>query len=128
MNNSDNQSSIKNVQHQFQTWRSTRSRREPIPDHLWQAAIKLCRDHSISHVSQQLKLSFTDLKKRLNLPQPCLSVDCQAPAFHQVDLSSLFQSQNQWQLFCQRPDGSFLTLSGSGETPPVTDLLKGFLS
>jgi hypothetical protein len=124
---SENHPAIENVRLQFQNWRSTRNRREPIPNHLWQAAIELCRVHSISHVSQCLKLSYTDLKKRLNLPQPFLSNDCQAPAFRQVDLGSLFQPQNQWQMFCQRPDGSFLTLSGSGENPPVTDILKGFL-
>lgn len=126
MKNPDKHPSIEDVQQQFQTWRSNRSRREPIPDHLWKAATSLCRIHTISHVSQQLKLSYTDLKKRLNLP--CLSDDCQAPAFRQIDLSSLFQSQNQWQLFCQRPDGAFLSLSGSGAYPPVTDIMKGFLS
>jgi hypothetical protein len=125
---SENHPAIENVRQQFQNWRSTRNRREPIPDQLWEAATELCRVHSISHVSQCLKLSYTDLKKRLNLPRPCDSTDCQAPVFRQVDLSSLFQSQNQWQLFCQRSDGSFLTLSGSAETPPVSDILKGFLS
>lgn len=49
------------------------NRREPILDHFWKAAIALWRVHSISHISQCLKLSYTDLKKRLNLPQPILS-------------------------------------------------------
>lgn len=128
MKNSENHPAIENVRRQFQNWRSTRNTREPIPDRLWKAAIALCRVHSVSQVSQCLKLSYTDLKKRLNLPQPFLSDDCQVPAFRQVDLGSLLQTQNQWQMFCQRPDGSFLTLSSSGENPPVTDILKGFLS
>ncbi|MBI5588980.1 MAG: hypothetical protein HY881_00710 [Deltaproteobacteria bacterium] len=69
---SENHPAIENVRQQFQNWRSTRNRREPIPDHLWEAAAALCRVHSISHVSQCLKLSYTDLKKRLNLPNPAI--------------------------------------------------------
>ncbi len=103
MKNSENHPAIENVRQQFQNWRSSRNTREPIPDRLWKAAIELCRVHSVSQVSQCLKLSYTDLKKRLNLPQPFLSDDCQVPTFRQVDLGSLLQTQNQWQMFCQRP-------------------------
>jgi len=124
----DNPPTLESIAQQFQTWRSTRSRREPIPQHLWQAAIAICRVHSISHVSQRLRLSYTDLRKRLNLPQPRIPADSLAPEFTEINLNSLFQPQDQWQLFCQRSDGSLLKLSGSGEHPPVTDILKGFLS
>jgi hypothetical protein len=54
------------VKQRFEAWRSSRSsRRESIPQHLWQAATGLCREHSISCVSQQLRLSYVDLKKRI---------------------------------------------------------------
>jgi|APLow6443716910_1056828.scaffolds.fasta_scaffold291226_1 hypothetical protein len=124
----DNYPTIESIEQQFQTWRSTRSRRETIPQHLWLSAIALCRVHSISHVSQRLRLSYTDLRKRLNPPQPRIPADSLTPEFTEVKLNSLFQSQDQWQMFCQRPDGSLLKLSGNTEHPPVTDILKGFLS
>jgi hypothetical protein len=124
----DNHPTLESIGQQFQTWRSTRSRREPIPQHLWQAAIALCRIHSISLVSQRLRLSYTDLKKRLNLPQPRIPSGSLTPEFTEINLNSLFAPQDQWQLFCQRSDGSLLKLSGSAGHPPITDILKGFLS
>jgi hypothetical protein len=124
----DNHSAVENVRQQFQDWRSSRIKQEPIPEHLWHAAIGLCRSHSISHVSQRLRLSYADLKKRVNLSQPYPQVDCQRSEFTEINFNSLFPTQDKWQLFCQRCDGSFLKLSGSGEHPTVADILKGFLS
>lgn len=123
----ENNPTIDSVRQQFQDWRSSRIKRAPIPEHLWQSAVALCRVHSISHVSQRLRLSYADLKERLNLSPP-IPVDCQAAGFTQIDLKSIFPQESPWQLFCQRCDGSFLKLSGSGEHPPVAEILKGFLS
>lgn len=124
----DNHSAVENVRLQFQVWRSSRIKQAPIPEHLWQAAIALCRDHSVSHVSQRLRLSYADLKKRLNQSQPYPTADCQMAEFTQIDLKSIFAQESPWQLFCQRCDGSLLKLTGSGEHPPVAEILKGFLS
>ena len=77
----DNHPAVENVRLQFQVWRSSRIKQEPIPEQLWQAAIALCRDHSVSHVSQRLRLSYADLKKRLNLSQPHPPIDCQMAEF-----------------------------------------------
>jgi hypothetical protein len=124
----DKHPKVENVRLQFQVWRSSRIKQAPIPEHLWQAAIALCRDHSVSHVSQRLRLSYADLKKRLNLSQPHPPIDCQRSEFTEINLNSFFQPQDKWQLFCQRCDGSLLKLTGSGEHPPVAEILKGFLS
>ena len=40
-------SSLKDVQNQFEGWRSIRKHREPIPDALWEAATDLRNDYSI---------------------------------------------------------------------------------
>lgn len=124
----DSDPTIDRVQQQFQDWRSSRIKQAPIPENLWQAAIALCRDHSISHVSQRLRLSYADLKKRLNLSQPHPPIDCKRSEFTEIKINSFFHPQDKWQLFCQRCDGSLLTLSGTAEHPPVAEILKGFLS
>ena len=110
---------IETVQEQFEAWRSGRvNRREPIPQHLWQASAELCRDHSITHVSRQLRLSYTDLKKRVvqdHLPPV---------QFVEMDMDTL---AGRWQIECNRSDGSRLRIAGSGR-PPAAEIIRSFLS
>lgn len=117
---SDKRPTIKTVQKHFEAWRSGRgNKREPIPRHLWQAAVDLCQEYSIAQVSRQLRLSYTDLKKKMrkddSLPQQ----------FVEIDTSSL---AGQWQIECSRIDGSCLRMTGNGRPPEVDTLLKAFLS
>jgi hypothetical protein len=53
------------IRNQFETWRRRRRCRSPIPESLWQAAVRLCRAHSICEVSRTLRLNFNDLKDRV---------------------------------------------------------------
>lgn len=54
------------VQKKFETWRASRtSRRQKIPDELWNAAKDLTQNHSINQIAKALRLNYTDLKKRI---------------------------------------------------------------
>ena len=53
------------VRNQFEIWRKRRRCRSPIPESLWQAAVGLCREHSICEVSQTLRLNYNGLKNRV---------------------------------------------------------------
>ena len=122
MNNTttDHKILLQDIQKQFEHWRSNRSsRREPIPKRLWQSAIDLCQVHGIARVSKSLGLSYTDLKKRLP-KDPVMSSQ-----FMQLDISSF---SSRWRLECDRPDGSRLSLSGSGQIPDITGMIGAFLS
>ena len=55
---------IESVRHQFEIWRKRRGRRGRIPEALWEAAVGLCREHSICEVSRSLRLNYTGLKNR----------------------------------------------------------------
>ena len=52
------------VRHQFEAWRKRRRRRGRIPEALWEAAVGLCREHSICEVSRSLRLNYNGLKDR----------------------------------------------------------------
>ena len=82
--------SLETVQEQFEKWRRNRTlKRDPIPDDLWQAAAALCKTHSIASVSRRLRLSYSELKKRVSPSSP-------KPAqFMEMDLSCL---AGGWQL------------------------------
>ena len=68
------QPTLEEVNAQLENWRKTKkSIREPIPQKLWQEAIELTRQYSISSVSKALRLSYTDLKDRVygpSVPKP----------------------------------------------------------
>lgn len=108
---------LETVQQQFETWRSGKTGRELIPDHLWAAAVRLCRDHPLTRVSRVLRLSFHDLKKRLPGTSPVrfMELDCSAIA-------------GPWQLECRRSDGSQLRVTSTGPLPDLTRLLQDFLT
>ena len=113
---SDHTPTLESVQDQFKAWRAGKAGREPIPEHLWEAAARLCREHPVTRVSRVLRLSFNDLKK--HLPE-------RAPVqFTELDIHPL---TSPWQLECQRPDGARLRLSSSGPLPDLSGLLQGFL-
>ena len=114
-----NSPKIETVQEQFEAWRSGRvNRREPIPQHLWQAAAELCCSYPISHVSRHLCLSYSDLKKRVT-KGPLAPVQ-----FMEIGMDVL---AGGWQIECNRPDGSHLRIAGNGQ-PPAAEMLRTFLS
>lgn len=119
---SNNSPAIAAVKKQFEQWRNRRvNRREPIPQELWQAAVELCKTHGITHVSRSLRLSYTELKKRIP-PARCPATEIQ---FMQLDAGSLTR---QWHMQCDRPDGGRLQMSGSGQLPDIENMMRVFLA
>ncbi len=57
--------SFESVRNQFGTWRKRRRCRGQIPEALWQAAVGLCREHSICEVSRTLRLNYNGLKNHV---------------------------------------------------------------
>jgi hypothetical protein len=111
---------IVTVQEQFEEWRSVRaSRRESIPQHLWQAAADLCREHSITQVSRQLRLSYSELKGRV------IGGRGSVAQFVDIGMNAL---SGQWRIECDRADGSRLRMAGDGQPPSVESILKAFVS
>jgi hypothetical protein len=113
-------STLKSVQKQLEVWRSGKAnKREPIPQHLWQAAAGLCKEYSIAQVSRELRLSYTDLKKRI------LQDNSSTARFVEID-TTIFGSK--WQIECERSDGSRLRMTGNSQPPQIESLLRSFLS
>jgi len=58
---------LENVLEQFEAWRQNRVKRSAIPDVLWQAAVNLCQEYTISKVCSTLRLNYADLKQRVHV-------------------------------------------------------------
>lgn len=120
----NDQFTLEFVQQQFTDWRASRhSKREHIPDRLWQAAVQLCNVHSVNHVSRSLQLSYTALGKRLACNQIAKEKSVQ---FLRLEMDSPYSGQ--WQMECFRADGGRLHVSATGALPSLGELLQGFWS
>jgi hypothetical protein len=71
---------LDDLSEQIETWRQTRKRRRPMPEHLWQAAASLSKILSIQQVSKALRLNYGALKKRVHPDEKEFCVSKQAPA------------------------------------------------
>ena len=57
--------SLEEVRQRFEQWRTHRKQRTPIPESLWEGAVRLCADHSLCKVSSSLRLDYRVLKSRV---------------------------------------------------------------
>ena len=74
------------VRNQFGTWRKRRRCRSRIPESLWQAAVGVCREHSICEVSRALRLNYNGLKNRVTRGKDKSSAVGEGPDFGFVRL------------------------------------------
>ena len=68
------QPTLEEVSAHFKHWRQIKkNHREPIPKKLWQEAIDLTLKYSLSTISKELSLGYTDFKERVQIssvPKP----------------------------------------------------------
>lgn len=57
--------SIEEIQAQFIAWRNNRKCREPVPDELWELAVRLAEDYSIGQICKVLGLNHRQLKRKV---------------------------------------------------------------
>lgn len=120
-------SPLKEIQKQFEDWRNTRQKREPIPEALWEAALKVAQCNPLGRVSRILRLNYRELKKRIHSRY--------GDNFFGVNVGTGFVEVDSRQLFypaeciieTQQTDGARMKMhikSGSGFNP--LELAKAF--
>jgi len=103
------------VRDQFKTWRSRRPCRGRIPEALWQAAIGLCREHSICEVSRTLRLNYNALKNRVTGARDRSPVVGQPPdlGFVRLDLGAPM-AFSECLVEMEAPNGTRMRMSFKG--------------
>lgn len=64
--NSELQPRMQAVSALFDQWRSTRKKKDRIPEILWEAAADLSSSYSTCQISKALRLDFKELKRRIH--------------------------------------------------------------
>ena len=78
--------SLIEVKEQFKLWRRTRKSPRPIPEKLWEAAVSLTANHSISQISKELVLDYSALKKRVPIKKKNTAAKMSPPGFIELNL------------------------------------------
>ena len=58
------------LRHRLIEWRKDHSRRMPLPDDMWTAAVELARRHGVYRTARSLPIDYATLRKRLNVALP----------------------------------------------------------
>jgi len=100
------------VRKRFETWRKRGHPGRRISDALWEAAVELCRDHSVSKVSRALRLDYYGLRKRAHkIIEARAETDL---GFVKLDLGAPLVSAAEWRAEMEAPNGAKMTLSLKG--------------
>ena len=119
---------LEEVRDRFETWRKHRRSRGPIPEALWEAAVELCGDHRIFQVSSALRLSYTDLKNRVQKARARnVAMRDRGFGFVELELGTSI-TPSEWMVEMEAPNGGKMKLvfkGGQKHFDPI-DLARAF--
>jgi hypothetical protein len=104
--------SLEEVKEQFAKWRQNRKVKEPIPDELWQAAVGLTSEYSVSKIAKTLNLTHSDFKKRM------IEVQNNEPAFVEFQFPTPATASTHWVLEMDKPGGAKMRISCQNASLP----------
>jgi hypothetical protein len=115
----DGKLTLEAVSRHVEQWRSRKKRGERIPQRLWSEALTLVGTHGLSRVSRTLRLSYTELDKRLRAveAEQRRKPGSEGTAFVEIDHALVDQvpgaeASAAW-LELERPDGLRLRIRAS---------------
>jgi hypothetical protein len=62
------------LRHRLAEWRKDHTRRTPLPEDVWTAAVELARRHGIYRTARSLPIDYVNLRKRVNGAAPPTTV------------------------------------------------------
>ncbi|MFC2171897.1 hypothetical protein ACFLU6_04620 [Acidobacteriota bacterium] len=107
---------LKSVEEQFRQWRETRTRRRPIPEELWKAAVPLIGEYSVNQVSRALRLNYTALKKRATegAENKEGSVSVKNSRFVELDVNVVMNNGMNWTVEMENTEGAKMKITYQG--------------
>jgi hypothetical protein len=107
---------ITQLQRRLEEFRSAQRTRTKLPESLWEAAVKLARQHGIYAVARPLRLDYTRLKQRLG-GSPSRSRKPEPPAFVEL-IGSRAASLPEYVIEFESARGGKMRIQWKGADPP----------
>jgi hypothetical protein len=122
---------LTHVADRFGDWRQTRTTpAEPIPPDLWEQAIALTTQFSMTRVATRLQVSREELQQRCTAHHaaPAPPASTTALGFVEVPATPAWSVPTSGiELELSRPDGARLRIAGSETQLPLLAMLRAFL-
>jgi hypothetical protein len=115
---------------QFEHGRQTRAHpSERLPQRLWEQAAALARVVPYSRVAQHVRVSPSDLKKRMAAPSASSAAACPTPSpcVEVPPASACFPTPQAMEMELERPDGARLRRRCPASTAPVAAVVRAVL-
>ena len=112
------ESRLDKVKSDFEVWRSSRKKRSRIPEALWKKAVALYPEYTVGKISSTLRLSYTDLKKRISSSiEPTLTNEAEGlPAFIEVEFPAAHSSLSECVVEMEDGHGAKMRMCFKGKT------------
>ncbi|MGC9196852.1 MAG: hypothetical protein ACP5IL_15565 [Syntrophobacteraceae bacterium] len=108
----------------FEQWRSTRKKRERIPDSLWAVAMTLSQTYSAFRIARTLRLNYKELRDRLHARQS----QGTSPEFVELNVERML-SVSQCEVEVRSPGGFEIKIRTGCPLPAqLPELISCFLS
>jgi hypothetical protein len=116
------------AQGRFLAWRTQRTTRSPIPQPLWDLAVRLVHRHGLARIASALKLDYYSLKKRaLPTADTATPAPPSVPAFVELPAGALLGKQCLCEIHHRAGASMRLQLLGC-DTADVEGLVRLFVS
>ena len=129
----DGEHRLSKLAERFQHWRTTKTRRgDPIPDSLWVEVHALSEVLPQRQICRTLRLSDSDVKKRLGAGQPTPH-QTSTPSLSFVEMTDTLSHYTAMpstvaDVTFERPDGARLQVHYSGSIAELAPLVQRFLT
>jgi len=122
-------SRLKNVKSDFENWRASKKKGSRIPPSLWEEAVGLYPEFTVSQIATNLSLSYTDLKQRIEtkVVKNSTKESKPDPAFFELDFSAPSASISECVVEMEDGSGSKMRMCFRGKTDfDLLELGKSF--
>jgi len=120
---------LRNVQSSFKDWRASKKKGSRIPPSLWEEAVGLYPEFTVSQIATNLSLSYTDLKQRIEtkIVKSSPNENKPVPAFFELDFSAPCASVSECVVEMEDGSGSKMRMCFRGKTDfDLLELGKSF--
>lgn len=122
-------SRLKNVKSDFKNWRASKKKGSRIPQPLWEEAVELYPEFTVSQIATKLSLSYTNLKQRIEkkVVKSSPNESKPLPAFFELDFSAPSTSVSECVVEMEDGSGSKMRMCFRGKTDfDLLELGKSF--
>jgi len=120
--------SLEETSKEFEKWRKSKSKQCPIPEEHWKASVNLFPAHTITEISRALRLSYVDLKNRIEQKVSTDTVATSTPGFIEIGAIKS-QMESEWVMELEDKNGSRMKLSFKGKKEfSLVEMARAFWS